>query len=63
MEVAIVNAVAGFLDSLLQFLSPAQDQVVVYQLEKRQTNIGFFLIGILLILLTFYIVYTLLKRI
>lgn len=55
--------VAGFVSGLMDFLRPAQDQVVVYELEKRQKNIGFFLVGILLILLTFYIIYTLLKRI
>jgi len=60
---AIAGAVSGFFDSLFKFLQPAKDQVVVYELDKREKNTGFFLVGILLILLTFYIVYTLLKRI
>ena len=57
------QTVAGIVQGLFDFLKPAQDQVVVYQLEKRQKNVGFFLVGILLIILTFFIIYTLLKRI
>lgn len=60
---AIAGAVSGFFNSLFDFLKPAQDQVLIYQLPQREKNTGFFLIGVLLIVFAFILINTLIKRV